>query len=271
MGIVHVIATNADLVAGRTLGAERSAREHIAGHRARFVFEVVPEPKRHGVSLMVCLQLTFDPAAIKRTGVFLRKFDVLFLGESVRQRVELEMQFRLQRGDGGVVVRGKLGHAGGLSQRRIRLGIRAVHCFQFMQRCGRRGEAFIGGLAPERLGAGENAGERVVVARGDGVVLVIMATRAADAEAHHCCAHHVDLVGDHVHREIVIHCLGRLGAEREEAGGHEMPIALGIVLGGQQVAGDLLGKKTIVRRVAIEGLNHIIPITPRMRERGIAA
>ena len=50
-----------------------------------------------------------------------------------------------------------------------------------------------------------------------------------------------------------------------------MPIALGIVLGGQQVAGDLLGKKTIVRRVAIEGLNHIIPITPRMRERGIAA
>ena len=132
MGIVHVIAANADLVAGRTLGAERSAREHIAGHRARFIFEIIPEPKRHGVRLMICLQLTLDPAAIKRTGVFLRKFNILFLGEPVRQRVELEMQFRLQRGDGGVVVRGKLGHAGGLSQRRVRPGIRAVHCFQFM-------------------------------------------------------------------------------------------------------------------------------------------
>ena len=64
--------------------------------------------------------------------------------------------------------------------------------------------------------------------------------------------------------------LGRLGAEREEAGSHEMPIALASS-GGQQVAGDLLGKKTIVRRVTIESLNHIIPITPRMRERGIAA
>ena len=81
-----------------------------------------------------------------------------------------------------------------------------------------------------------------------------------------------DLVGDHVHREIVIHCLGRLGAEREEAGGHEMPIALGIVLGGQQVAGDLLGKKTIVGpcREVDRASIHIIPITPRMRERGIA-
>ena len=139
-----------------------------------------------------------------------------------------------------------------------------------MQRRGWRGEALIGGATPKSFCAREDAGQRVVVARGDGVVFVIVAPRAGDAKAHHCRAHHVDLVRHHVHREIVVHCLGGLGAEREETGGDEMTITLGILLGGQEIAGDLLREEAVVRRVSVEGVDHVIAITPRVWKGGVA-
>ena len=76
---------------------------------------------------MVGLQLALDPAAVKCAGVFLGKADGLFLGKPFGHRLELQVQLGLQRGDGGVVTLGKIRHAGGLLQLRVRRGILAVH------------------------------------------------------------------------------------------------------------------------------------------------
>jgi hypothetical protein len=87
---------------------------------------------------------------------------------------------------------------------------------QLVQRCLRRGEALMRGRAPHRLGALEDAGERVVIAGRNGVGFVIVAARAADAESHDAAADDVDLIGHDIHLEVVVHRLRRLRAEREQ-------------------------------------------------------
>ena len=98
---------------------------------------------------------------------------------------------------------------------------------ELMERRLRCRESLMSRRAPEGLGAPENAGQRVIIAGGNGVRFVIVTARAADTEPHDAAADDVDLIGDDIHFEIVIHRLGRLGPESEQAGGDELRIAPG--------------------------------------------
>ena len=95
----------------------------------------------------------------------------------------------------------------------------------------------------------EDAIEGIVVARGDGVVLVVVATRAAEREAEDRLAERVDRVLD---GEVVV----ILGVESEatrhgdEPGGrHEPGVRRPGVFPGHDVAGHLLADELVVRHV----------------------
>ena len=231
--IIFVIAANAHLIAGRTVGTLGAARKKIGRHGPRVVLEIIAKPKRDGVRIDIFFELPLEPAPAKSAGVVGGKFNVLFHREPLRCGLEIQVQLRFQSINRRVIILGKFRYAGGGRQCGVRPRVLARHCFKLMQRSGRCGEFFVGGFAPEGFGAGEDSGQRVVIARGDGVVFVIVAARARHAEAHHRGAHHVDLVRHHVHIEILIHRLGRLGSDGEKSGGHEVAVALGFALGRQ--------------------------------------
>ena len=111
---------------------------------------------------------------------------------------------------------------------RLQLGTRRDFgsSLKLVQWCLRCGEALMRGSAPHGLGAAEDAGECVVITRRDGIGFVIVATGAADAEAEDAAADDVDLIGDDIHLEVLVHGLRRLCAEREQAGGDELAISL---------------------------------------------
>ena len=125
--------------------------------------------------------------------------------------------------------------------------------------------------APHCLAAFENAGQRIVVASRYGVRFVIVTAGAADAEAEDAAADDVDLIGDDIHLEIVVHRLRGLGAECEQSGGDELAVALLRRIGRKQVTRELLSDEAVIRQVFVEGTDHIVAIAPCMREAGIAA
>ena len=135
----------------------------------------------------------------------------------------------------------------------------------------RSGESLVRGHAPHRLGALENAGEGVVVACRDGIVFVIVAAGAGDADPQQPRSDHGDLVVDDVHVEVFVHRLGGLRPEGEEAGRDELAVALAVVLRRHLVARDLLPDKDIKRPVLVEGGDDVIAIAPSVGEGGVAA
>ena len=113
------------------------------------------------------------------------------------------------------------------------------------------------------LRAAEDAGEGVVVALGDRVHLVVVAAGAGDREPEEGARGRLDLLVDDVQHELpaVLGVVG-LAAEGEEAGRDELIGPLAVVLGGQQVAGDLLADELVVRLVGVERGDHPVAIAP---------
>ncbi len=72
-------------------------------------------------------------------------------------------------------------------------------------------------------GAGERSGHGIIVGLGDGVELVIVATRAPEGESHRGASEGVDLVVDAVEEELLAVALVQVHRpEGEETGGDEV-------------------------------------------------
>ena len=115
----------------------------------------------------------------------------------------------------------------------------------------------IGILAHERLGirfvaVGEESVKRVVVGRGDGIELVVVAAGALDGEPHESAGGHVDSVIDNV--GLIVKKPATQGQKTHGGQG------LAIGLGGQLVSGQLLDEEPIVRQVAVEGVHHPVAV-----------
>ena len=113
--------------------------------------------------------------------------------------------------------------------------------------------------------AGEDAGERVVVAGRDRVELVVVAPGATDGQTEEPARGDVHLVVHHLELGI-LHAglVESLGADGEEAGRDQQLVAFGLVLVGQLVAGDLLMDEPVVRFVGVERADDVVAILPRV-------
>ena len=115
----------------------------------------------------------------------------------------------------------------------------------------------------DRLRAGEDPRQCVVVAERDGIELVVVAPRTAEGHAQERLAHLVDLLIDHVDAQLgLVRLDDRQVAQDEEAGGDQIP---GSLLGGtvgEQVAGELLVDETVERPVGVERRDDVIAIPP---------
>ena len=58
--------------------------------------------------------------------------------------------------------------------------------------------------------------------------------------------------------------------ERKESGSDSIPIPFEVGFSREQISSDLFFYETVVRRVAVERANYVIPISPRMWKRWIA-
>ena len=56
-----------------------------------------------------------------------------------------------------------------------------------------------------------------------------------------------------------------LRTEGEKTRRDEKPGTLGVVLRRQEITGELFGQETVVGQVAVEGVDDVVPLTPRMR------
>ena len=180
---------------------------------------------------------------------------------------QLGLHFRREGLAGGRRVFHGCGNSGGRERRRRGEALDQRHMS--------RGLAVLAllatGNAVVRGGALEDAGQRVVIARGNGIELVIVATRATHGQAQRRARGHVDLLVHLLHDEsLAIALVQALGPDGEEAGGDQQFVALRGVLGGQQVAGHLLAEKAVVGFVGIEGGDDVVAVAPRLRE-GIVA
>ena len=113
----------------------------------------------------------------------------------------------------------------------------------------------------------ENAVQRVIIARRDGIEFVIVTACAAQAQAQHGLTQRVDRVLD---RQVVI----ILRVESEAAGDREITggrrafrVQLARAASREDVPGDLLAQELVVRFVRVEGIDDVIAIAPRERHR----
>ncbi len=81
------------------------------------------------------------------------------------------------------------------------------------------------------LGAGDDAGQGVVILGRDRVVLVVVAAGAGHRHRQKGAARHVDLIVNHVIAELPgVLCVHSLRADRQEPGGNHMPVMFGGIL-----------------------------------------
>ena len=102
-----------------------------------------------------------------------------------------------------------------------------------------------------RLAGGEGGGEGVVVARGDGIVLVVVAAGAGDRQPHQPAADDVDLVVE----EVV--AVAELHADGEEAETGQRRVVRGEP---HLVGGNLLGDEPVPGDVAIERPHTVVAV-----------
>ena len=99
----------------------------------------------------------------------------------------------------------------------------------------------------------KDAVERVVILRGDGIELVIVAARAAHGEPEEAAADVVDRVLDREVLRVVVHARAETAGVGEVAGRDDALVTLGVGRAALQVAGELIAHKLVVGQVAIEG------------------
>jgi hypothetical protein len=97
--------------------------------------------------------------------------------------------------------------------------------------------------------AAENPVERVVIAGGEGIVLVIVAPRARERKTPHRLAHRVQGVFD---REVRHPGDAETARDRDESRGDHLLAVFRVGTGRQQVARNLLPQELIIRPVPLE-------------------
>ena len=115
------------------------------------------------------------------------------------------------------------------------------------------------------LRALENARQRVVIARGNGVELVVVAARAANRHAHKRSAERVELLVNDVHLHLArVIFRQHFRANAKETGRHCPGVrgAGGFArLCGHEVTGNLLAHKCVIRQIAVEGVDDPVAVT----------
>ena len=115
--------------------------------------------------------------------------------------------------------------------------------------------------------SGEETVEGVIVARGDRVVLVVVAPGAAERQAEHRLAGRVQAVLDDLVLVLQLPGAEPLRLGEEPGRDHPPGIILARPVGGQDVAGDLLVEEPVVRDVGVEGVDHVVAIEVRLGDR----
>ena len=114
----------------------------------------------------------------------------------------------------------------------------------------------------------KDPGKSVVIGSRNGIRFMIMASCARYGQPEHSLRHGVYLFIDEIRCKLpCIPFVEPFGTDGEEAGRDKMFLPLGIVLCRKQITGNLLPDKLIVRLVSVEGINDIVTIAPRLRER----
>ena len=124
----------------------------------------------------------------------------------------------------------------------------------------------MGGRVHEAAGAGKDGDQGVVVPGQDGVELVVVAAGAGDAQPQNALGDHVKLLVVDVvdHPDLVL--LGNgLGSQGQKPGSDDpAPVGFQAACPGNQVSGDLFQDELVVRKVPVEDIDDVVPVTPGM-------
>lgn len=121
------------------------------------------------------------------------------------------------------------------------------------------------------VGGGEKREEAVMVALGDGIELVGMATGAADGEAERAAGYLLNQLEESfvsLHGQVAEVLLSDVEDGAEVAGGGEELVDFGSARFGVApingfVARELFGEKTVPGLVGVESLDHVVTIAPQ--------
>ena len=117
------------------------------------------------------------------------------------------------------------------------------------------------------FGAGEEAVEGVIVARGDRVVLVVVAAGASQREAEHDLAGRVQRVLDDLVDILELPRAEPLGLGDEPGRDHPAGVVVGRPVGGQDVAGELLVEEPVIGDVGVECVDDVVAVEVRLGDR----
>src|SRR5262249_52562012 len=106
----------------------------------------------------------------------------------------------------------------------------------------------------------EKRGQAVVIALGNGIKLMIVAATAFERQAQDSRTESLNAVGDVFSPPLFLNAAALVSLPVETIKRSSQPLLTGGML--QQIAGELLGEKTIVRQVVVEGVHDPTPIRP---------
>ena len=113
--------------------------------------------------------------------------------------------------------------------------------------------------------AGEDAGQRIIIPRRNGVELVVVAAGATDGQTEKGARRHVDLLVHDVHLQLAFPRLEkRLRSQHEKSCCDELFVTLLIAVARKQIAGELLANELGERLVLVERAYHVVAISPRI-------
>ncbi len=115
----------------------------------------------------------------------------------------------------------------------------------------------------ECLGVSEDSGQGVVVAGGDRVELVVVASSTADRLSQEASGDGFELFVDDVHPEFILVLVFEVVVSQgQEGGGDDLALLLFERFGHQQVAGELFVDELVEGSIRVERLDHVIPVPP---------
>ena len=118
----------------------------------------------------------------------------------------------------------------------------------------------------ESGGAGKDGSQRIIILGKDGIELVVVAAGAGHREPQERFRGGIDLFVHHVVNHLhPILLRQRFGSKRQKSSGDDAPYVVGWIVGGKQVAGDLLLHEPVVRDVLVERLDHVVAVAPSVR------
>ena len=124
--------------------------------------------------------------------------------------------------------------------------------------------------AGKHLGAAKDPGQSVIIGCGNRVELVIVAAGTGHAQPHHSPRGDINLLVGHVHRILLaVSLIQPLHPNCEKAGRRDVLVFLRIVLGRQQIAGNLLADELVVGFVGRKRVKDVVAVSPGIGIRNI--